>query len=60
MTEFMEQLDAALDKANDWLVTAESDLIHIKLTDVQRAEVDAVIWTLERMKMVYEEMMEVE
>lgn len=54
--KFHDCLKNSLAKANDWYSDAEGDLIHIKLTEVQEAEINAVIWTLERVKMLYEEM----
>lgn len=58
MNEFSEQLDEWISTARNWKGVTKGPIINITLTEVQEAQVDAVIQTLEGVKEMYEEMSE--
>lgn len=56
MTEFAEQLDEWISTARNWKGVTKGPIINITLTEIQEAQVDAVIQTLEGVRAKYEEL----
>lgn len=56
MNEFSEQLNEWISTARNWKDVTKGPIINITLTEIQEAQVDTVIQTLEGVKAKYEEM----
>lgn len=56
MTEFIDQLDTWITTARNWKGATQGPVINIALTEVQEAQVDTVIQTLQGVKKMYSEL----
>lgn len=56
MNEFIKQLDSWILTARNWKGATQGPIINIALTEVQEAEINVTIKTLEGVKKLYVEM----